>query len=243
MNFSFKPHDFEFFIPANCMSCQSICVTQLRLCQSCRRAAFRNEPSEFRNSGLNVTAATTWIPDENRALSLLLKSLKGNDFREDWAELAREFVARLPLKRLEPLCPNSTDSGAPKNQRFVLVPAPASSEGRLHALHFAEGIAQLIGLEVFDVLRHRPSGQSSHQITDASLEGGVPAQKARDKKQRKLRTFYRSRVLPSQCIPIIVDDIVTSGGTAHAAWQAFGRIEKAQVWCFAHRQLDGRGKL
>lgn len=217
------------------MSCQSICVTQLRLCRICREAAFGRLPVEFRNSCLNVTAATTWIPDENRALSLLLKSLKGEDFRKGWAELAREFVSRLSLRSLELLRPISNAPVGARHQRFVLVPPPRSSEGRCHALHFAEGIAQLIGLEVFDVLRHRPPQQNR--------DVDFPAQKARDKEQRKLRTFYKFSELPSQCIPIIVDDIVTTGGTAQAAWQALGRMENAQVWCFAHRQLAGRGKL
>jgi predicted amidophosphoribosyltransferase len=103
----------------------------------------------------------------------------------------------------------------------VIVPIPSSGRGKNHALGFARALSSWSGLEVRELLRSRP---------------GLP-QKGLSRRARRFRRFEPTVPAWNICTPVvIVDDVVTTGATLNAAWEALGRPGACQAWCLMDRR-------
>ena len=111
----------------------------------------------------------------------------------------------------------------PPNARLIPVP---SARPRNHARGFAREIARWSGWPVVEAL---------------SATGGTrAAQKQLSRGARRGRRFVRScETLPRDASLILVDDVITSGATAEAAFRALGRPANFRVWCLADRRPCG----
>lgn len=89
-----------------------------------------------------------------------------------------------------------------------------------HAALFAEGLAQALGGNMKDLQR-----------IDQPQEG---SQKQKDVEARREIQFLPPQNALTDSV-IFVDDIITSGATAQAAYEALGRPKHYQVWTLASR--------
>jgi predicted amidophosphoribosyltransferase len=103
----------------------------------------------------------------------------------------------------------------------VLLPIP-STHARNHALGFARALALQTGWTVLDDVLTIPAQNQN--------------QKKLDRFARQRRTYGLSRQVPLYQPLIVIDDVITTGATARAAFQALKRPKYMQVWCLMDRR-------
>lgn len=204
-----------------CLNCGSAFPEDGGLCEYCREDLWDWVHQEslycHRQNGVTSWSLFEWIPGWQETLSRLILSLKGNETSALWRPYALEFWRRYLIS-------------GPPSQTKILVPSPSRNGGPDHAGAFALHLADLSSSPLYDCL--------SRSETDK-------AQKKRRRNERGRARFewdekfslesFRAASQGKQVI--FVDDIVTSGFTAKAAWKALGQPRDFAVWSLAQRSL------
>ena len=144
-------------------------------------------------------------------LSRLIVWMKGRHQKQAWRHYADLFVA----KRLAQDLP----------ERRLHIVVPPHGRHRLHALYWAEGIAQILGAQLHDPLRSENLGK----------------QKERNREERSHRAFVLAEEFTQiltdsrEDLWIFADDVFTTGATAKAAFLALQSPPHFEVWCLGQR--------
>lgn len=169
-----------------------------------------NQKDKFKVFGL-----WNWVQNQNRTLSIFLMALKRNPNKSDWQKIAEEMSKKMI----------SQTKLSPRQYLFVPCPArgPAASD---HAFLYAESLANFWKSPVAPILRKG---------------GPADSQKKKTKRQRgqihlEVSEKFSKELTKNKKI-IFVDDVVTTGFTAQAAFRALGSPNDFEVWCLAHRRL------
>ncbi|MGZ3743352.1 MAG: ComF family protein [Pseudobdellovibrionaceae bacterium] len=114
---------------------------------------------------------------------------------------------------------------------FFIIPSPSKTKSPDHAQLFAHALVRKGGGELYNcLLRKDPINQ----------------QKNKSRRQRQKVTFVWSENFTKQEFIkvssgkriIFVDDVVTTGSTARAAWISLGKPRDFAVWALAQRGLS-----
>jgi len=109
---------------------------------------------------------------------------------------------------------------------------PGGKSGRDHSWLLAQLLARLIAPEdSLPIVTLR--------LADAGLGG---SQKLKSASERRSRRFIKEEKFSGRNVPwVFVDDVITTGSTARAAWQALGQPDSFEVWTLACRpKLAGK---
>lgn len=195
---------------STCPGCGSFGAGESLLCGPCEDRVMPKA-----RSGVRIDAEWThrylfdWIPGDDTVLSRLLLGLKGRGREKAWRFWARRFLCfhAVHLPALDQLTPYA---------------APSSSPGD-HSMAFAAALAGDLGLGPV----HRPLGKS----VGFSLRG-------LDRRARwRGEGFVKNTGLPPLRTPraVLVDDVLTTGATAHAVKHALSGVRQFEVWTLAAR--------
>jgi predicted amidophosphoribosyltransferase len=156
-----------------------------------------------------VYALYAWTILSDSFVRPLVYALKGGRCREQFGILARDFSFRMNLSE-SPL--------------VLVVPPRKVRSQQDHALAWARSIARIWQVEVWDCLAYpdgeTPDSQKKKSVTSRSEREFCPVKNAN---------------LPPQARVVFVDDVLTTGSTARAAFKALGSPKGFEVWAIVWR--------
>lgn len=200
-----------------CLNCGSFVVQEGGLCVGCTKICQSLVLDEdLQVSGLSLKALFHWRPGESDLLSKQILYLKGGGAGWVWRYYAKIFAKKIV---------GTITTSSP----LYIVPAPPKRKGQKdHAYIWGEALAEALGGRLVPCL---PRVSKRHQrFADIGERSSV---------EMKVLEKYSNNVdLSGGAHWIFVDDVVTTGATAQAAFQALGCPGNFQVWALAHRSLS-----
>lgn len=192
-----------------CLNCGSWIQLRTFFCEPCHAKCveqFHNKQST-EVMNIKVKSLFRWPPGKSDVLSSLVLQMK-NENEDAWLVWAEEFMFNSKLN-LE-----LKDS--------VLVSSQSSS-GHMHAQNWGGALSKLLNFPHICPLKLREPRQN---------------QKKRNRHERAIREFETPVEISKMRYKriIFVDDVVTTGQTALAAYRALKEPPHFEIWCLIYRE-------
>lgn len=204
-----------------CLNCGSLYCTAGYLCEDCYSVL-----KKYENKDLKIPLAYPypifslylWKPDQSNLLSRMFSFLKGTRSNYGWAYFAPIFVQRRISFEIE---------SAP----IRIVPAPSTSGGVDHATLWAKNLAAITGGTFTPCLLKKGKGKQKQLKSDERRKIEISL----------IEKYSELTKTETGTLWIFVDDVLTTGSTSLAAFEALGCPEHFEVWVLGHRSLSCEG--
>lgn len=198
-----------------CAICQTYSPPCDWLCSFCWKSVEReylySENSYRVEKTLPHLRLCDWHEDNHRAIQALLQSLKGGGPEFIFRRLGLEMFSRF------------LHLGLWDKKAFpVFIPVPSSEKNEPdHAFLLAKALSFYFAGEFEDPLK---------KTKNSSI------QKRKTKRQRVHLEIESTKTIPSRKTIILVDDVLTTGATARACWQALKQPKNFFIFTLAWKQ-------
>lgn len=193
-----------------CLNCGHLSVLDSGFCSFCDTEIFfqsRQEAPRF--EPFLCRSLYKWQACSSELFSLWVRDLKEAPQRV-WNHLAAEFWIRLQINEKTPSAGN-------------LVSLQSRDPRRDHAQKWGRALQRVSGLRHQPILRHKDQNTTS-QKSKSRAERGLTELVCTE----KYSSFLEDQI-------IFVDDVLTTGSTARAAYEILGRPKKFEVWTVLDR--------
>lgn len=158
-----------------------------------------------------------WDQSTDHLTTSIAYALKNGHCQPDWDFLAEHFIKRLHL-HFDPWLLRDP----------LLIPSPPRQSGCIdHAAQFARALAKVTRGEVRPLLK-RGAGPDRQKYKDRNQRAQIQLELL----EPDISPFFR----PGQTI-VFVDDVLTTGSTARAAYKALGSPSQFVIWTLFRRRL------
>lgn len=217
--------NLKWFGLRGCLYCGSLFRYSDGLCNVCSQELWLSQSSNGelfnqRVRKLEVISLFHWIPGRQEVLSRVIHALKGKNGEEFWSIYAEEFQRRRIPEQV-PFHPRS----------LLFVPSPSKMKSIDHAWIFANALLRECGGEFCDCLR-RESSTNQQKKKSRSQRQQTRIGWAENFTKQDFMKFSAGKHV------IFVDDVVTTGSTARAAWLNMGKPRDFSIWALAQRGLS-----
>lgn len=195
----------------SCLNCGSFILKIKPLCCACDSlmlATYSHQKIQSA-SRIEVYPLLTWSPGASDTLSKLVLEMKTID-RKVWFEYAKNFIV--------------VWSDIITTENVVLI-SHKSLSGNRHAHNWGESLSQLLNRPHIECLSLQEPNKKQKELS------------SEERAHRRMETNVDFSWEAGRRY-IFVDDVVTTGSTALAAYRALGRPKNFQVWSFAYRSVS-----
>lgn len=200
----------------HCPACRQSSPPIEWLCVDCleKLKSFYLEPQHLlrMQSSFRHLRLIDWTPENDSFIRALLISLKGPRRSLFFKVLAREFFMRAQYI-----------SSLKRDYPFTLIPCPSKNYLKDHGFFWAQALGEQMELPIQWALSHSES-HSDQKKKNLFLRG-----------ERKFLLTMDECIFKNKSL-VFVDDVVTSGATAKAAYLALGKPESFMVWSIFWRK-------
>jgi predicted amidophosphoribosyltransferase len=209
--------EYAHLVMRVCPICGSFRTQHFLACHYCTEKlkldAAKSQPIQLYDCIL-VLPLWSWVRDSSKRQSILISALKYHSIAKDWDVLA-EMITDLAEGKLLSV-----------RSRILFISCPGRSPKKDHAWYLAEALTRRCGGRHWEILK---------RTDDLNM------QKSKTRVERSMIGFslnenFSKNLMNKERI-VFVDDVVTTGSTAFAAFEALGCPKNFEVWCIAYRQL------
>lgn len=222
----------------HCCACGSLTVRESHLCQKCSASILQSKQligfeAQYWRSILPKIRGLTLGVYSTPQLKAWVYALKNGGSSPDYRAIAIEWIQkRQKTYDVAMLTPT------------IIIPSPARlNRAKDHAFCLAQALSIETGWDLLDLLEFQNLEEAAQKYKGVQLR----AQRTfRIKEPSEILAFYNTE-LPNTIKDlhygtiIFIDDVVTTGSTAMAAWNALENPPHFEVWCMAIQPRQERG--